>query len=112
MSNVTLEIVGRRYTIACAPGEEAHIEALGESIKAKLAKQGVTGQTAERTLLFAALLLADELHEAQTGASASVHSAQPPPAAAIDETETARLEQLAERLELLAERLENGVAAS
>ena len=37
MSNVTLEIAGRRYTVACAAGEEAHIEMLGASISGKLA---------------------------------------------------------------------------
>ena len=36
MSNITLEIAGRKYTIACAPGEEQHIEELGRSISAKL----------------------------------------------------------------------------
>ncbi len=64
MSNVTLEIVGRRYTIACAEGEEAHIEMLGASIDKKLSQlDNLTNQSPERVLLYAALLLADELHE-------------------------------------------------
>ena len=61
MSNVTLEIAGRKYTIACAEGEEPHIEALGESIDSKLSQlENLHGQSPERVLLYASLLLADE----------------------------------------------------
>ncbi|HEY6814912.1 MAG TPA: cell division protein ZapA [Croceibacterium sp.] len=99
MSNVTVSIGGRHYTVACAVGEEHHIETLGRSIDGKL--QGLanlSGQSEARTLLFAALLLADELHELQSAA---------PPAPADDGPSAEALEQLAERLESLAERLES-----
>ena len=100
-SNVTLAIAGRAYTIACAPGEEAHIAQLGESIGAKLSTiPNLQGQSAERTLLYAALLLADELHEAKASES--------DPAAA--EEHAAALEGLADRLESLAKRLEEPVS--
>ena len=90
MSNVTLDIAGRKYTIACAEGEEPHIEMLGASIDAKLAKlPNLAGQSPERILLYAALLLADELYEAGSG--------QPPAASA----------HFAETLEALASRMEN-----
>lgn len=100
MSNVTVSIGGRRYTVACAAGEEAHVEMLGRTIDGKL--EGIanlSGQAEARTLLFAALLLADELHEARSG------GASPPaePSTAVAES----LEALASRLESLAERLEN-----
>lgn len=96
MSNVTLQIAGRRYTIACAEGEESHIEMLGASIDGKLA--GMTNMSAQsepRTLLFAALLLADELHEVQkaNGGESATNAAEP-------------LENMAERLESIAQRLE------
>ena len=98
MSNVTVSIGGRNYTVACDPGEEGHIELLARSINGKLSGMAnLSGQSEARTLLFAALLLADELHELQTGAA---------PAAADDRSPEA-LERLAERLEDLAERLEN-----
>lgn len=101
MSNVTLTIGGRHYTVACAAGEEAHIEKLGGVIDAKLqGMPGLSGQSEARTLLFAALLLADELHEARGGAA-------PPAASSPAVAET--LEALAGRLELLASRL--GAAA-
>lgn len=108
MSNVTLDISGRKYTIACAPGEEAHIEALGASIDTKLRALNLTGQSAERVLLYAALLLADELHEAKAALPE-----MPPPAADENEDEetAARLETLADRLETLAMDLETGGAA-
>jgi len=99
MSNVTVTIGGRHYTVACAAGEEQHIEMLGRTIDGKLGDLNLAGQSEARTLLFASLLLADELHEAQ---------ADGPPARPIDDDQAAEaLESLAERLEDLAERLES-----
>lgn len=99
MSNVTVSIGGRPYTLACAPGEENHIEMLGRSIDHKLqGMASLSGQSEARTLLFAALLLADELHEAQSG--------RKPAPAADDGAAAEALEQLAERLEGVAARLE------
>jgi len=99
MSNVTLTIGGRFYTVACAEGEEAHIEALGREIDGKLSGMpNLGGQSEARTLLFAGLLLADELHELRSGGA---------PAAAEDGQAASALERLADTLEGLAERLEN-----
>ena len=99
MSNVTVTIAGRHYTVACAAGEEQHIELLGRTIDGKLGDLNLSGQSEARTLLFAALLLADELHETQSGSAAGT---------AGGDGETAEaLERLAERLEDLAERLED-----
>lgn len=100
MSNVTLTIGGRFYTVACAEGEEAHIEALGRAIDNKLqGMPNIGGQSEARTLLFAALLLADELHELKSGRA--------PAAGEADPRSAETLERLAETLEGLAERLEN-----
>ena len=102
MSNVTLTIGGRRYTVACAEGEEDHIVRLGASIDAKVAGMpGLASQSEGRTLLFAALLLADELDEARGGASVPP-SASVPSEGADDDA----LEALAGRLEDFAARLE------
>lgn len=99
MSNVTLHIGGRAFTVACAHGEEEHIAALGRMIDGKLHTMGgAVGQTETRVLLFAALLLADELHEARHGPGAPV----PPPSA----PEPREDPELAESLEAIAERLE------
>ena len=100
MSNVTLSIGGRSFTVACAQGEEAHVLGLGNSIDGKLAAMdGMSGQTESRMLLFAALLLADELHDA-----AANPSSEPRPAL---ETAADALPQFAERLGALAAKVEN-----
>jgi cell division protein ZapA len=97
MSNVTLTIGGRFYSVACGEGEEAHIEALGRTIDGKLTGMpNLGGQSEARTLLFAALLLADELHELRGGKAPSE-----------DGQSAEALERLAETLEGVATRLEN-----
>ena len=99
MSNVALEIGGRRFTVACAAGEESHVSGLGRMIDGKLAEMGeAAGQSESRMLLYAALLLADELHE-RGHANAVPAQALPP------ETDT-HLSAIAERLENLAGLLE------
>ena len=98
MSNVTLTIGGRHYTVACGPGEEDHIALLGTTIDSKIADMpGLSSQSDARTLLYAALILADELHESDGDG----------PAPAGDDGSTAEaLETVAGRLEDLAARLE------
>ena len=100
MSNVALSIGGRRFTVACAEGEEAHVLSLGTTIDGKLAAMdGMSSQSESRMLLFAALLLADELHEA--GANPS-----PEPQPAL-QAAGAAWAQLAERLGAFAAKVEN-----
>ena len=76
MSEVTLTIGGRRYTVACAEGEEAQIIRLGESIDEKLQQMGTLTAPDSQNMLFAALLLADELHEAKAAATAALEAQQ------------------------------------
>jgi cell division protein ZapA len=105
MSNVTLSIGGREYAVACAEGEEAHVTGLGQLIDAKLATMGgAAGQAETRSLLFAALLLADELHEART--QLQDLRAQRDSALSSDTELAGWLEQFAGRVENLATRLE------
>ena len=100
MSNVTLHIGGRDYTVACADGEEAHVTGLGRMISAKLDEMGGTGNQSEvRTLLFAALLLADEVHELKG-------RPEPEPRRASDPEIDAALNRVADRLENIANTLE------
>ncbi|HVR91712.1 MAG TPA: cell division protein ZapA [Novosphingobium sp.] len=102
MSNVTLTIAGRDYAVACAEGEEAHVTRLGAMIDSKLeAMGGTTTQGETRTLLFAALLLADELHELKSGAAPAFAPASGP---APDHADA--LERIAARLESCASALE------
>lgn len=101
MSNVTLQIGGRDYTVACAEGEETHVSMLGRLIDRKLTAMGSGGQNEVRTLLFATLLLADELYEARNKAEPGASAGEP----ASDEVAEA-LEALAGRVENLAASLE------
>ena len=98
MSNVTVSIGGRHYTVACATGEEQHIEMLGRTIDGKLGDLNLSGQSEARTLLFAALLLADELHERDLAGAPAASEADPHMADTL-EAVAARLEELAARLE-------------
>jgi len=96
MTDVTLSIGGRNYTVACAPGEEAHVFGLGQMIAGKLADMpGGQAHGETRSLLFAALLLADQVHELEA------EKTQPSRLLPLK-----RLGELAERLEKLAEAVE------
>ena len=113
MSDIDLTIGGRSFRVACAPGEEAHIAGLGRTIDAKLtAMGGPAGQSETRTLLFAALLLADELHDRADGKAPPPPPppTPPPPAAQPDVATAIALDAIADRLEDLASALERGAA--
>jgi cell division protein ZapA len=110
MSNVTLIIGGRPFTVSAPNGEESHIEMLGRMVAERVASGGGgAGQSEPRMLLFAALMLADELHE--------LHRKMPPPQEEAPAEERAqpahpaaeviaRIETLAARVEKLAAHLE------
>lgn len=106
MSNVNLSIGGRSFTVACAEGEEDHVTGLGRMIDEKLSAMGdMSVQNESRMLLFAALLLADELHEAQARTPAAA-------APSLPDGTAERLASLATRLENLAISLESGPASA
>lgn len=97
MSNVTLEIGGRSYAVACENGQEAHVLSLGRAIDARLATMpNASGQSEARMLLFAALLMADECHELKHGT-----------AGGSGEERGQLLERIAGRLEKCAALLES-----
>lgn len=104
MSNVNLAIGGRTFAIACAKGEEAHVTELGAMIDAKVVESGAISQNETRMLLFAALMLADEVHEVRAELSLA-HSNQAQTSEATNQLQL-RFDQIAHRLELLAEDLE------
>ena len=109
MSNLTLKIGGRDYTVACADGEEAHVSALGRLIDDKVQQMGNAAQSEPRQLLFAALLLADELHEARGRPGSGVAAPAAPAAQSVADPLAA--ERHAETLEAIALRLEKCAAA-
>ena len=100
MSDVTLQVGGRKYTVACQDGQESHVQRLASVIDGKLGEMGANLSSQEaKNLLFAALLLADELEEAQ-----KVPRTPQPEAPEFD------TERLATQLERIAIALENAAA--
>lgn len=66
MSEVTLRIGGKAYKVTCADGEEAQLAKLGNMIDGKFKQmEGILAPSDAQNLLFAAILLADELYEAR-----------------------------------------------
>ena len=106
MPDIKITITGRDYMVACNPGEEQRLKTLGAMVDASAHEAGGgSGSLNEtRTLLFAALLLADKLHDAGSGPQDGQANAQT--GAAMAQSADA-LESLAARLENLALRLEN-----
>ena len=110
MSEVKLQVGGRPYKVSVADGQEDNLRSLAATVDAKLAGMGKNISSNEaKNLLFAAILLADELEDAKKKASAP----PPPPAPEIDTAMVAdKLERLAVALENAATRLEGGPQGS
>lgn len=104
MAQVDLIIAGRTYQIACRDGEEENLRAAARLVdqKSREALSGLGTLSESRQLLFASLLIADQIIDGGSG------SAIPPPAAPAEDPIIAeRVSALAERLEALAASLEN-----
>ena len=101
MAHVDLFIAGRSYQIACRDGEEENLKAAARLVDAKSreALSGLGTLSESRQLLFASLLLADQLVEGSGGAAL--------PPATTDPVIAERVGALADRLEALATALEN-----
>ena len=103
MANIDIEVAGRRYSVACRDGEEEHLRSVAAEVdrRARDAAQALGGLTETRQLLFAALLIADDIKDIRAGAG--IPDPQPlPPDPAVAQT----LERLASRIESLADNLE------
>ena len=96
MAQVNLQIGGRSMAVACRDGEEARVQQLGQMLDQRweTAQRAAGGVSTERAMFFLALMLADDLDEAEH---------RPPSGAAVSETAVIRI---AERLERLADALE------
>jgi cell division protein ZapA len=106
MASIDVEIAARRYSVACRDGEEAHLRDVAAIVDRKAQDAGsALGSLSEvRQLLFASLLLADEVNEHRNGR----------PVASDDDGGRIAdaLERLADRVEALAHRLENGTQSA
>ncbi|MBK2451825.1 cell division protein ZapA [Escherichia coli] len=122
MAQTTIHVGGRAHVIACRDGEEDHVRKLGVMLDAHHANanRASAGQSGERTMMFVALFLADQLNEANKALSALP---PPPPAYPVAQPiakaeeldlqlikskgiDPAVLDSIAERLEALADTLE------
>jgi cell division protein ZapA len=104
MASIDIEVAGRRYTVACRDGEEAHLHSVATMVdqRARDAAQALGTLTESRQLLFAALLMADDIKEMRIGAGIK-EPPPPPPDPAVAQA----LERMAARMEALADSLEN-----
>jgi cell division protein ZapA len=102
MAEVDLIIAGRPYRVACRDGEEETLRAAGRLVDAKSreALAGLGTLSEARQLLFAGLLLADQLVDQRPEAAT-------PPAPVPDPELVPRVERIADRLESLAQSLED-----
>ena len=106
MGRVTLEIHGKPYDVGCDDGAESHVRDLGAQIAEKIRQiaptAGPLGET--RLMLMAALMIADELHNARAAlAEAQTRSADVE--AVLDrlaDKAVAALDAAADRLEEMA----------
>jgi cell division protein ZapA len=113
MAQIEVVVASRKYTVACRDGEEEHLRALASIVdkRAQDAAAALGSLTESKQLLFASLLLADDLNDKQDAApSAPPAPAEAPAPAEVDPRIAEALERLAERIESLAERLEAGAA--
>ena len=98
MAEVELTIAGRPYRVACRTGEEENLRAAAALVdaKSKEALAGLGSLSESRQLLFASLLLADQIVDGRV-----VDLPSGPDPALTD-----RAIKIAERLESLADTLE------
>jgi cell division protein ZapA len=99
MAEVVLDIGGRQHTIACRDGSEDQVRRMGALLQQRWAAATKVsgGLSAERSMLFVALMLADTLDELQR------NTAKPTPA------EHPLLASVADRLESIAVALEQAL---
>ena len=109
MASIDIEIAGRKYDVACRDGEEEHLRSVAALVdrRAHDAVAALGNLTETRQLLFAALLIADDLKEVRAGNDIPDPTPLPPDPAVAD-----ALERLAANVENLADRLERGPQGS
>ncbi len=110
MGQVSVAVNGRSFTITCDDGQEPRIRRLAQYVDAKVAEfVGNVGQIGEaRLLLLAALVIADELSDADDALQHERNRARAADAqgvAAADATANG-IQGVAKRIEAIAARLE------
>jgi len=110
MATVTVDINGRPYAVGCADGQEDRVRLLARQFDNNVRRvAGDVGHVGDlRLFLMAALILADELHEARLALETGSNAAAPPAAVAAADPDAGVAEALnavAARIEKLAQSL-------
>ena len=110
MAQVSLTVNGRPFAITCDDGQETRIRRLGQYVDAKIGEfVGSVGQVGEaRLLLLAALVIADELADANEALGLERSGARAADAGAATAADAAAsdIHGIAQRVEAIAARLE------
>ncbi len=108
MSQVSVTVNRHSFTLTCDDGQEARIRRLAQYVDAKVAEfVGTLGQVGEaRLLLLAALVIADELADANEALQQQAR-ARPVEGGAAEDAAANGVHRIAHRIEAIAERLEN-----
>ena len=108
MGQVNLTINGRSFGVTCDDGQEGRIRRLGQYVDAKVAEfVAKIGQVGEaRLLLLAALVIADELADANEALQLERSGARAAETAAATQAAASGINGIARRVETIAARLE------
>lgn len=114
-SSVQVTIAGRSFRMACAPGEEDHLEVLAAQVEKRIQEmRGAFGEIGDQRLtVMAAITMADELVESRRRAAdleAQVATLRQAVAEKADAS-AAFVESMAQTIDLAARRIE-GIAQS
>ncbi|MDB5543045.1 MAG: cell division protein ZapA [Hyphomicrobiales bacterium] len=114
-SSVQVTIAGRSFRMACAPGEEEHLEVLAAQIDKRIQEmRGAFGEIGDQRLtVMAAITMADELSESRRRVVDLEDQVAALQQAVSDKTDTsaAWVESMAQTIDLAARRIE-GIAHS
>lgn len=115
MSTVRAIVYGKEYALACDDGQERHLQQLVSSVNERVDRlSGHLGRIPDSLmLLYGALMLADELHEAKAEIarmrqhlqSANQLNSAAAPNAELEATMASTLQDIATRIETIAAKL-------
>ena len=110
MSKADIIIRGRTFTIACAKGQEARLQALGETLNARIkALEETIGDVGDMRLLVAAgLSLVDDLESAKQKTTDPDIADLDNRITLVERTAAAALSEAAQRINSIASRVETG----
>ena len=110
MGQVVVKVNGREFPLTCADGQEPRIRRLAQYVDAKIGEFAKNlGQIGEaRLILLAALVIADELSDANEALQQERNRTHAPggPGGEATEAAAAGIREIAERIESIAARIE------